>query len=108
MKLRPVSLRSGCLLGEDTAAVSGGESVELKFGVLVLRRYAGMLNPHNPDDHPDYAYSTYNLHTDGSGVCTSSRQRPILTMRPNFLTIDDPHGSGVRHLSAAARARQAG
>ena len=57
-------------------------------------------SPDNPDDHPDYAHSTYNLHTDGSGVCTSSRLRPIMTMRPNFLTIDDPRGSGVRHFPA--------
>ncbi len=56
--------------------------------------------PHLPDDHSDYAHSTYNLHTDGSGVAYSSRLRPILTMRHNFLTFDDPHGSGLRHFPA--------
>jgi len=53
-----------------------------------------------PDDHSDYAHSTYNLHTDGSGVGYSTRLRPIMTMRHNFLTFDDPYGSGLRHFPA--------
>jgi N,N-dimethylformamidase len=53
-----------------------------------------------PDDHSDYAHSTYNFHTDGSGVGYSSRLRPIMTMRHNFLTFDDPLGSGMRHFPA--------
>ena len=53
-----------------------------------------------PDDHSDYAHSTYNLHSDGSGVGYSSRLRPIMTMRHNFLTFDDPYGSGLRHFPA--------
>ena len=56
--------------------------------------------PDNPDDHPAYAHSTYNRHEDGSGVAFSSRRRPILTMRPGFLTFDDPRGSGLRHYPA--------
>lgn len=53
-----------------------------------------------PDDHSDYAFSTYNLHPDGGGVAYSSRLRPIMTMRHNFLTFDDPYGSGMRHFPA--------
>lgn len=56
--------------------------------------------PNNPDDHPDYAHSTYNRHPDGSGVALSSRLRPILTMRPGFLTFNDARGSGLRHFPA--------
>ena len=56
--------------------------------------------PHNPDEHPEVGLSTYNLHTDGSGVMFSSRLRPMLTMRPGFLTFDDPRGSGCRHYIA--------
>lgn len=56
--------------------------------------------PHNPDDHPDYAHSTYNRHPDGSGVALSSRLRPMLTMRPGFLTFNDACGSGLRHFPA--------
>ena len=56
--------------------------------------------PHNPDQHPAYAASTYNRHRDNSGVAFSTRLRPILTMRPGFLTFDDPRGSGLRHYPA--------
>ena len=56
--------------------------------------------PHNPDDYPIYGRSTYNKHADGSGISLSSRLRPILTMRPGFLTFDDPKGSGLRHYPA--------
>lgn len=64
------------------------------------RRAAWGAYAHNPDEHPDYAYSTYNKHPDGSGVCYSSRLRPILTWRPGFLTFDDQLGSGLRHYPA--------
>jgi len=56
--------------------------------------------PSNPDDFPLYGRSTYNRHEDGSGVAFSSRLRPVLTMRPGFLTFNDPRGSGLRHFPA--------
>ena len=56
--------------------------------------------PNNPDDHGDYGLSTYNHHRDGSGVAYSSRLRPLLTWRPNFLSFNDEAGSGLRHLPA--------
>jgi N,N-dimethylformamidase len=56
--------------------------------------------PHNADDHPEYGRSTYNRHRDGSGICYSSRLRPILTFRPRYLTFNDPRGSGLRHYPA--------
>ncbi|MGH7316461.1 MAG: N,N-dimethylformamidase beta subunit family domain-containing protein, partial [Candidatus Rokuibacteriota bacterium] len=56
--------------------------------------------PHNPDHHPDYGRSTYNRHRDGSGICYSSRLRPVLTFRPRYLTFLDARGSGLRHYPA--------
>ncbi|MEO8715056.1 MAG: N,N-dimethylformamidase beta subunit family domain-containing protein, partial [Acetobacteraceae bacterium] len=56
--------------------------------------------PHNPDEHPEYGRSTYNKHVDGSGFCYSSMRRPLLTMRPGFLTFLDQRGSGLRHFPA--------
>ncbi|MCQ8876366.1 LamG domain-containing protein [Mesorhizobium sp. LMG17149] len=35
------------------------------------------------DENLEYGKSVYDLHTDGSGVCYSSRLRPILNMSPN-------------------------
>lgn len=36
--------------------------------------------------HPEYGLSFYDTHIDGSGVCYSSRLRPILNMRPGHMT----------------------
>src|SRR5580658_4526266 len=57
-------------------------------------------SPGNPTRYPIYGWSLYNVHLDGSGISFSSRHRPILTMRPGFITFDDPRGSGLRHYSA--------
>jgi N,N-dimethylformamidase len=56
--------------------------------------------PNHPDVFTAYGASTYNRHPDGSGISISSRLRPILTMRPGFMTFCDPHGSGMRHFPA--------
>ena len=56
--------------------------------------------PNNPQDHPEYGASTYNRHPDGTGISLSSLRRPVLTLRPGFLTFNDPRGSGLRHFSA--------
>ena len=56
--------------------------------------------PHNPEDHPQYGASTYNRHPDGTGISLSSLRRPVLTLRPGFLTFNDARGSGLRHFSA--------
>ena len=32
--------------------------------------------------HPELGNSLYDLHSDGSGICYSSRLRPVLNMRP--------------------------
>ena len=57
-------------------------------------------SPYNPDQYPVYGHSTYNRHADNSGIAFSSRRRPILTMRPGFLTFNDARGSGLRHYPA--------
>jgi N,N-dimethylformamidase len=56
--------------------------------------------PHNPDQVRGFGFSTYNRHPDGSGIALSSRLRPILTMRPGYLTFNDARGSGLRHYPA--------
>jgi N,N-dimethylformamidase len=34
--------------------------------------------------HPEFGLSTYDLHSDGSGVCYTSWRRPIINMRPKY------------------------
>lgn len=69
-------------------------------GELAERVDAWKAYPHNPDEVGAYGYSTYSRHPDGSGVTLSSRLRPVLTMRPQYLTYFDPKGSGIRHFPA--------
>jgi len=56
--------------------------------------------PHNPDVVTQFGASTYNRYKDLAGISLSSRLRPILTMRPGYLTFADPNGSGLRHFPA--------
>lgn len=48
-------------------------------------------------DHPELGKSLYDVHRDGSGVAYSSRLRPIMNMRPDYLT---PTTKGLRHFAA--------
>lgn len=57
--------------------------------------------PWTADTYPDFGLSTYNYHSDGSGISHTTRHRPILNMRPGFMSIPNSFaGSGVRHLPA--------
>jgi N,N-dimethylformamidase len=56
--------------------------------------------PWTTDEHRDYGLSTYNFHSDGSGICYGSYLRPMITQRSAFLAYVDPHGSGLRHFPA--------
>lgn len=47
--------------------------------------------------HPEIGLSVYDLHADGSGICYSSRLRPILHMRPNMRGWVN---NGLRHFAA--------
>lgn len=53
-----------------------------------------------PDEHPEYGLSTYNFHSDGSGICYASRLRPMMNMRSGFISIPEFPGSGLRHFPA--------
>lgn len=56
--------------------------------------------PWNPAEYRELGCSTYNFHTDGSGICHSSHLRPLLNLRPGYLTYGHGEGSGLRHFQA--------
>lgn len=56
--------------------------------------------PHNPAEHREYGLSTYNYHSDGSGICHASHRRPLFNMRPGYVTFGYGPGSGHRHFQA--------
>jgi N,N-dimethylformamidase len=58
--------------------------------------------PHNPGAHLVYGLSTYNFHTDGSGIGYASWHRPMLNLRIGYITYPYPdiRASGLRHYPA--------
>ena len=57
------------------------------------------LDPRDLDlaQHPEYAMSLYDKHSDDSGCCYSSRLRPIVNMRPKYRHV---LARGPRHFGA--------
>ena len=64
------------------------------------RMQAWKARVHSADEHRQFALSTYNYHSDGSGISYSSRRRPIITMRSGVISYADVRGSGCRHFPA--------
>jgi N,N-dimethylformamidase len=58
--------------------------------------------PYNPGEHRDFGLSTYNYHTDGSGIALVTWRRPMLNVRMGYFTYPYPEirGSGLRHYPA--------
>ena len=58
--------------------------------------------PHNPGAHREYGLSTYNYHSDGSGIALASWHRPMLNLRIGYITYPYPdiRASGLRHYPA--------
>ncbi|WP_043339714.1 N,N-dimethylformamidase beta subunit family domain-containing protein [Belnapia moabensis] len=56
----------------------------------------------SPDGHPEYGFSTYNWHTDGSGIAYASMRRPMIDKRVNHIQMIDPspEGSGTYWITA--------
>jgi N,N-dimethylformamidase len=52
------------------------------------------------NEHREYGLSCYDSHSDGSGVCYSSRLRPILNMRPKHISALGGHGSSLWQFNA--------
>ena len=53
-----------------------------------------------PDTNPQFGLSTYNQHSDGSGVALASMRRPMLDTRPRQMALMDPaeRGSGTARI----------
>ena len=56
--------------------------------------------PNNPSEYRHYGLSTYNNHTDGSGICHASHKRVLFNLRPGYLTFGKASCSGLRHFQA--------
>lgn len=88
------------LIPTFTYTVYGNYARGLTNDVYRNRVAAWGARPWTADEHADYGLSTYNIHSDGSGICYASTLRPVITMRSGFLSYIDPRGSGLRHFPA--------
>lgn len=75
------------------------------FDVPMAQLLGGRLVEHNHQDiyrnaHREYGSSCYDSHSDGSGVCYSSRLRPILNMRPKYRSWIGGEGSTLWQFNA--------
>ncbi len=69
---------------------------ELLSSRLIVLHKANLLI----DEHPEWGPSLYDVHSDGSGVCYSSRLRPILNFRPGYISSFGAKGSNLREYNA--------
>jgi N,N-dimethylformamidase len=73
-----------------------GDLAQLVIGRLIaLQAQDLFLNA-----HPEFAASLYDKHSDGSGVCYSSRLRPVVNMRPKYPSWLGAKGSGLWQFNA--------
>ena len=58
--------------------------------------------PYNPVNYKEYGLSTYNYHSDGTGICHASHRRPLFNLRPGYITFGGSNFpcSGLRHFQA--------
>ena len=72
------------------------EDAELVMGRLIV------VQPNDlyVDEHREFGLALYDVHSDGSGVCYSSRLRPVLNMRPKFSSWVGGAGSGLWQFNA--------
>ncbi len=56
--------------------------------------------PFYPPSYPEYGLSTYNRHSDNSGIALASHLRPVFTTKLGYMNLYDAKGSGLRHLQA--------
>jgi N,N-dimethylformamidase len=87
--------RIALLLPTATYIAYANEHVGLDYDDTELG--CGKLTMLYPQDvflqqHREYGNSQYDSHSDGSGVCYSSRLRPILNMRPKYEAVYGAYG----------------
>ena len=87
--------RIALLLPTATYLAYANEHVGLDYDDTELG--CGKLTMLYPQDvflqqHREYGNSLYDTHSDGSGVCYSSRLRPILNMRPKYEAVYGAYG----------------
>ena len=88
------------LIPTFTYTVYGNYARGVTTDAYLARARAWGARTYTADHHREYGLSTYDRHTDGSGICYASQRRPVLTQRSGYLSYLDEAGSGLRHYPA--------
>lgn len=90
-----------CVLVSTFTYVIYGNHARPDYNDTWLQRIADWnAYPHNPAQFQSYGLSTYNNHSDGSGICHASHKRPLFNIRPGYITFGQADCSGLRHFQA--------
>ena len=90
-----------CVLVSTFTYVIYGNHARPDYNDTWLQRIADWnAYPHNPAQFQSYGLSTYNNHSDGSGICHASHKRPLFNLRPGYITFGQANCSGLRHFQA--------
>ena len=90
-----------CVLVSTFTYVIYGNHARPDYNDSWLKRIADWnAYPHNPAKFQRYGLSTYNNHSDGSGICHASHKRPLFNIRPGYITFGQANCSGLRHFQA--------
>ena len=81
--------------GNEHLATDTWETQLIAYRVTELHPHHIFLN-----EHREYGLCFYDLHSDGSPVCYSSRLRPLLTMRPKCQSVLGGCGSSLWNFNA--------
>jgi len=80
----------------NDSQVLNDRGAEIGMGRLLVLQHADVYLHR----HPELCASLYDKHADGSGVCYSSRLRPVLNMRPRYHSWLGSHGSALYQYNA--------
>lgn len=105
--IRPgaASPRAKVLFLVPTASYLAYGNEHLAVDAALAERAHDILTVFNANDvflmeHREYGGSLYDTHSDGSGICYSSRLRPLLNMRPKYQSWLGGSGSALWQLNA--------
>ncbi len=98
-------MRGGLVLVVPTASYQAYANEHLAFDASLAELVHDHVPVFGPNDlfssaHRELGGSLYDRHSDGSGIFTSSRRRPILNMRPKYQSWLGGTGSGLWQLNA--------
>jgi N,N-dimethylformamidase len=105
VRARPGTARAKAVFIVPTASYMAYANEHLALDAPIAQLLTGqvpVLYPHDVflHEHREYGASCYDTHSDGSGICYSSRLRPILNMRPKYASWLGGAGSSLWQFNA--------